>query len=129
MKANINVIEKSVPFEFMSVTYPLKLTWNVEAEIAEKFGNVGDALDSGGSYMRNVLEILTMMINEAVDIHNEESPEDMWTHLDVRYIGRHLNHNDAERIADAVMQAIINSRPESEDEELTDDEKNEAPSR
>lgn len=128
MKANINVIEKPVPFEFMGVTYPLKMTWNVEAEIAERFGDIGQAFD-GGKSMKNMLEVLAMLINESVDIHNEISPKDMWTHLDARYIGRHLDHNDAERIAGAVTQTILNSHPESAEEELTDDEKNGAPSR
>ena len=129
MKANINVIEKSVPFEFMGVTYPLKMTWNVLAEIAERFGSIGEALEDGGEQMRNMLEVITLLINEAVETHNEENPDDMWVKIDSRYVGRHLGSSDIKRVSDSIIETVISSNPDSENEELTDDEKNEVPSR
>lgn len=129
MKANINVIEKSVPFEFMGTTYPLKMTWNVLAEIAERFGSIGEALEDGGGQMRNMLEVITLLINEAVETHNEENPDDMWVKIDSRYVGRHLGSSDIKRVSDSIIETVISSNPDSENEELTDDEKNEVPSR
>lgn len=94
----------------------------------EKYGDIPLIFD-GGAAMKNMMDVLAMLINEAVDIHNEENQADEWGHVEARYLGRHMDHNDAERISKAITEVVKNSRPQSDDEELTDDEKNEDPSR
>lgn len=123
-----NVTERPVPFTLDGRTYDLKLTFWVEAEICQRFGGVLEAM-KGSDMLKNLLTILTLLINEAVDIHNDASREDPWDHLDERYVGRHLSHRDTKTIADTVSQVLQMSRPTVDEAALTDEEKNGSPSR
>lgn len=113
MKAN--VVEKTVSFPFCGKTYPLKATMNVEADIQENLGNIGEALSNNKSF-RNLITMLTILLNEAVDIHNDQN-EDQWEHLSERFVGRQISHDDAKHITDVIVQVFTGSRPEATDED------------
>lgn len=115
----VNVIEKTVPLELNGRTYPLKATWNVEAEIMEKFGDTPLNFKDGTpkESMTKVIQFLVIFINEAVDIHNDSS-EEKWDYVDEKYVGRYVSVHDFAKILNVVADVFLLSRPEaSEDSE------------
>ena len=123
MKAH--VIEKTVEFEFCGRKYPLKATMNVEADIQEQLGDISSALTEGNVF-RNLIKLLVILLNEAVDIHNDNHPDDQWEPVTERFVGRHITHDDAEKISNTIIEVFTGSRPETDPNDVeTDDEKNE----
>lgn len=123
MKAKVKDI--FTPYTFQGRTYELRATFNVEAELLDKFGGtVGDAM-TGNAAAKNALVIMEILINESVDWHNEKHPSDPWEYVDAKYIGRHVNEEGGiEVMMAAITNAMKASRPEINEDELTDEEKN-----
>jgi hypothetical protein len=118
----VNVIEKTVPFELNGRTYQLKSTWNVELAIMERFGE--NPLDlkneSTKESMAKIISLLTIFVNEAVDIHNDSEAE-KWDYVEERYVGRYISVYDFAKILNVVADVFSLSRPAPSGE---DDEKN-----
>jgi hypothetical protein len=66
----------------------------------------------------NLKYIVTTLVNEDVEIHNEES-EEKWKPVTENYIGRHISMDNIGIVTLTVIQAYTASLPakESEDEE------------
>lgn len=124
---NCNVIEQGTPFTLAGRTYDLRLTFWVEAALYERFGGGVERALTGPAVLKNVLAILTLLLNEAVGFHNESCPDDPWPELDERYVGRHLTSDGAAALIEVIHTVFYRSRPEGA--ELTDEEKNGSPSR
>lgn len=124
MKAKVKDI--FTPYTFQDRTYELRATFNVEAELMDRFGGtVGDAM-TGNAAAKNALVIMEILINEAVDWHNEKYPDNPWRYVDAKYIGRHVNDEEGgiQGMMQAITQTMTASRPEINEDELTDEEKN-----
>lgn len=115
MKAN--VIELTKPYTLNGRTYNLKATWNVEAEVQERFGSFQAVLENKENLFKNLLSVLTILINEAVDIHNETS-EEHWEPVSEKYVGRHIDMREPVKVVHLITDVFLRSRPEaSEDSE------------
>lgn len=114
MKAN--VIDLVTPFTLNGRTYNLKATWNVEAEVQERFGSVKTLLEDKDHLLQNLLSILTILINEAVDIHNDTDGE-KWQPVTEKYVGRYIDMSDPAKIIWLIAGVFGASRPETEKSE------------
>lgn len=122
---NANVLERTTPYTLNGRTYYLKATWNVEAEVQDRFGSVKAVLEKKEKLFKNLLSVLTILINEAIDIHNETSNE-QWEFVTEKYVGRHIDMSDPLKILYLITDVFIRSSPESEknrDEDFDDPNK------
>lgn len=118
MKSKVK--ERVTMFSFDGKEYPLKLTFNVIADIQDEFGDIESFLKAMDR-LRNQIWLLCVLLNEAVDIHNDEH-EEQWEHFTESQVGRKINVKDIEDIANCIYQVLELSFPESDGEET---EKNE----
>ena len=123
--------------------YKLALTLNAIIELQEIYGDLTAVIEKSKD-IKNLLTIFKILINEAVDNHNDVNPENQWEYVDERYVGRKLNIVKIKNLKGMLPAIFGASLPEPKNEETdetvvsdemkellseipdTDDEKNSA---
>ena len=110
-----DIKKRFIDFEFKGKTYPLTLSLNVIDEIQNRYGE----FDINTEKVSEIKWLLTTLINEAVDIHNDES-EDKWEYLSERYVGRYMDKDSIQNVSRVIADLSKSSLPATENED--DDE-------
>lgn len=93
----------------------MTLSLNVIDEIQNRYGE----FDINTEKVSETRWLLTTLINEAVDIHNNES-KDKWEHLSERYVGRYMDKDSLQNASRVIADLSKSSLPTTENED--DDE-------
>lgn len=115
-----NVKEEAVPFEFDGREYPLILNFNIIAAIQDKFGDIDTCFNSMDK-ARNQIWLLWVLLNEAVEIHNE-SDQEQWNAFTEAQVGRRINSDNVHEVAACLAKVMGVSLPDGEE---SDSPKNE----
>lgn len=97
-------------------TYKLALTLNAISELQKIYGDLNAVLVKSQS-INSLLEIFKILVNEAVDNHNDDCPDDKWDYVDERYIGRKLNVFNISNLKGILFAVFGVSLPEKKTEE------------
>lgn len=116
MKAIINAARRQ-PVVFNLDGRDLEITMSLDAiaEIQERFGDLGTALEktteTGG--IRTLISLLTILINDAVEEHNDTAPADHWEPYTERFIARRFGINDIGALRQLIAAVISGGLPDS----------------
>lgn len=99
----------------MSVTLNVQNQFIKEFKDPEKLKNMTTDIDL-------ILFQVAVLINEAVDIHNESNPSEIWEYITPKEIGRVYDRRSVKRLAAVVAMCLKNSRPEQEEDETDEGE-------
>lgn len=114
-----------VPVKIDDKERKLLFTLNVIDEIQEYYDqSIGEVLktafaEDAESQRRSygiIRKILTVLINEDVEMHNEEQ-EEKWDKVDEKYVGRRIGQHNLEYIAIKILEAWSGSLPKINEEE------------
>lgn len=109
--------------ELCGKVYPLQLTFNAIDELQEKYGSVEDALKKSAG-IKDLIEIIRILVCEACDIHNDDHPDDVWEKPTARKIGRMVTCDNVDEVNDALFKCFGLSLPEAENDKGGEEEKN-----
>lgn len=96
-------------------TYKIALTLNAISELQKIYGDLNAVLVKSQS-IESLLEIFKILVNEAVDNHNDDSPDDKWDYVEERYIGRKLNVFNIKNLRGMLLAVFGASLPEKKTE-------------
>lgn len=109
-----NINPKGKPLKIGGREYNLIFTINVIDDIQDHFDisidKLSDLISEPRKQFKVIRYILTALINESIEIHNEESP-DKWDKIDERYVGRHMTTSNLKEFADAILGAFADGTP------------------
>lgn len=97
-------------------TYKLSLTLNAIIELQKEYGDLSSVMEKSKD-LNQLLIIFRILVNEAVANHNDDFPEDVWEHVDERYIGRKLNLTNIASLKGIIPAVFGVSLPETKTEE------------
>lgn len=118
--AESEILPVYTPFIFKGRTYDLSVTLNVQNQFIKEFSNP-EKLKNMTTDIDLILFQLAVIINEAVDIHNESYPDDIWERVTPNEIGRVYDRRSVKRLASVVAMCLKNSRPAEAEEDKTDE--------
>lgn len=91
-------------------TYEIALTLNVIDRLQDKYGSISEAF-AATAKPDGFCDVLMELINDNLELHNEENPEDLWKPLTKAYIGRSVTAHNLREINDAILAAFDASIP------------------
>ena len=97
-------------------TYKLSLTLNAIMELQKEYGDLSSVMDKSKD-LNQLLIIFRILVNEAVDNHNDDHPGDKWEHVDEKYIGRKINLANISELKGIIPAVFGVSLPETKAEE------------
>lgn len=99
--------------------YQLLFTLNAIDDIQSHFdidiSDIGELFQESKKSIPTLRYILTVLINEGIDAHNDVS-EEKWAKLDERYVGRQINSQNMREFMTAVFKSFSDSVPEGEED-------------
>lgn len=106
--------------EYRGIEYPLVMNINVLQELQNKYGSfeawAHKVLLGNGETDLGALTFGTMaMINEGIDIHNEEHPDNKLEPLTQRQTGRMLTSVGLEEAAEKVLNLVAESNKSADE--------------
>jgi|GEM_PF-746989 len=111
---NARIKESTTPFELNGTKYNLVMNFNVIEAIQEEYGDF-DAITERFHEIKVLKFLLTAMINEAVDIHND-THEDKLRKVTAPYVGRYLDNDAITRAFNVMTQAMTKNMPQGQPE-------------
>ncbi|MBR3869001.1 MAG: hypothetical protein IKM66_06770 [Clostridia bacterium] len=111
-----NAKKEYVELKLGNRTYELSLTLNAIIELQNIFGDLTSVTEKSRD-LNQLLIIFRILVNDAVDNHNDDFPEDKWSHVDERYIGRKLNLTNLASLKGIIPAVFGVSLPETKNEE------------
>lgn len=115
MKAIINAARRE-PVLFNLDGRELEITMSLAAisEIQEAYGDLGAALDKTTEKdgIRVLVNLLTILMNDAVEDHNDAYPADPWPKYTERQISKRFGVNDVNMLRDLIGAVISGGLPE-----------------
>ena len=97
MQHNTDLRPACTQMTFAGKTYDVMFNISVVDAICEQFDCAANDIinlindTKGKEFRKNVVAITVTLINEAVDIHNEDYPDDQWKPITEKQIKRSLN--------------------------------------
>ena len=92
--------------------YEIALTLNVIDRLQDKYGSISEAF-AATAKPDGFCTVLMELINDNLELHNEEHPEDLWKPLTKAYIGRNVTAHNLREINDAILAAFDASMPKT----------------
>lgn len=125
---NARIIESDVkkntqPITIGNKTYEISFTLNVIDEIQKKYGDL-NALADVVEKTSEVKWLIALLVNEAIEEHNEDHPDDKWELLTESYIGRKLDVFNLKPVTSSIFAALGKSMPADKSIGEIDDELN-----
>ncbi len=111
-----NAKKEYVEFKLGNRTYKLSLTLNAIIELQNEYGDLTSVMEKSRD-LNQLLVIFRILVNDAIDNHNDDFPEDKWEHVDERYIGRKLNLTNIASLKGIIPAVFGVSLPETKNEE------------
>lgn len=108
--------KETVEFQLGKRTYKLALTLNAINELQKMYGSL-DAVFEKSQQINSLLEIFKILVNEAVDNHNDDFPNDKWEYVDERFIGRKIDITNIRNLKGILFEVFGVSLPEKKTEE------------
>lgn len=105
-----------IDLELGKRTYKLALTLNAIVELQNLYGDLTAVLEKSRD-LKQILTIFKILINEAVDNHNDDCPDEKWGYVDEKYIGRKLNISNIKKLSGLLPAVFGVSLPEKKAEE------------
>lgn len=106
-------------------TFNIVLTLSVIEALQERYDDLNGALEMLGDFKsmtKELAEIASVFINDDIDCHNEDFPNDKWEKVNPKWICRRIALNEkvegkilAVELSAVIMQAFKLSMPENED--------------
>lgn len=127
MKAIINGARKDpVYFALDGKELPINLSLAAISEIQEKYGDIGSAMERAALEKEGIgvlIDIVTILLNDAVETHNEEHPQEpAWELYTLRQISRRFGMQDIPILRKLLMAAMTGSLPDANVQgEVTDE--------
>ena len=118
--AESEILPVYTPFVYKGRTYELSATLNVQNQFIKEFKDP-EKLKNMTTDIDLILFQVAALVNEAVDIHNETNPPEVWDHVTPQQIGRVYDRRSVKRLAEVIAVCLKNSRPAA-DEDDEDDE-------
>lgn len=101
--------------------YGLRFTLNAIDDIQDNFdisiSQLTDLFKDEKKQIKSLRYLLTLLINEDIDCTNDETGESK-THLEERYVGRHIDSKNMQEIMSTILQAFSSSTPETDEDEI-----------
>lgn len=94
--------------------YEIALTLNVIDRLQDEYGSISKAFAATAT-PDGFCTVLMELINDNMDLHNEENPEDKWEPLTKAYISRNVTARNLNEINDAILAAFDASMPEADE--------------
>jgi len=94
--------------------YEIALTLNVIDRLQDEYGSISKAFAATAT-PDGFCTVLMELINDNMDLHNEEHPEDKWEPLTKAYISRNVTARNLNEINDAILAAFDASMPEADE--------------
>lgn len=111
-----NAKKEYVELKLGNRTYELSLTLNAIIELQNEYGDLTSVMEKSRD-LNQLLIIFRILVNDAVDNHNDDFPEDKWSHVDERYIGRKINLTNMASLKGIIPAVFGVSLPETKNEE------------
>ena len=92
--------------------YEIALTLNVIDRLQDKYGSISEAF-AATAKPDGFCTVLMELINDNLELHNEEHPEDLWKPLTKAYIGRNVTAHNLREINHAILAAFDASMPKT----------------
>ncbi|MBQ3603950.1 MAG: hypothetical protein IJA02_08930 [Clostridia bacterium] len=126
MKARIiesDVKKNTQPITIGDKTYDISFTLNVIDEIQGKYGglnNLADVVEKTSE----LKWLIALLVNEAIEEHNEDYPDDIWEKVTESYIGRRIDSFNLNTVTKSIFAALGASMPADKSIGNIDDELN-----
>ena len=123
---NSRIIESDVkkntqPITIGGKTYNISFTLNVIDEIQAKYGDLNKLADVVGK-TSELKWLITVLVNEAIEEHNEDYPDEKWDMVTESYIGRRIDSFNLNSFTKAIFAALGASMPADKSIGNIDDE-------
>ena len=109
---------KSTKVTLNNVEYGLNFTINAIDEIQDHFDiaieNLGEVLQDARKVFSTVRYIISVLINENIDVQNDAGAK--LPHISEKYVGRYLTVDNIPTFSNAILNAFVNGKPESDEE-------------
>lgn len=115
MKAIINAAKKQpILFRLDGRELEISMSLAAIAEIQDAYGDLGTALDKTMEKdgIRVLINLLTILLNDAVEEHNELNPAERWEPYTERQISRRFGVNDMGTLRSLIAAVISGGLPE-----------------
>lgn len=115
MKAIINAARKQpVMFRLDGRELEISMSLAAIAEIQDAYGDLGTALDKTMEKdgVRVLINLLTILLNDAVEEHNDAHPADRWEPYTERQISRRFGVTDVGTLRSLIGAVISGGLPE-----------------
>lgn len=112
--------QKYVPFKLGDREYPLSLTLNCIEAFQDRYSSLDGVFEKSAD-IKELKWILETLINEAVEIHNDDS-EEKWDKVSAGYIGRRISSDDISPCMDVLLKVFGASLPVAETDSKAEDE-------
>jgi hypothetical protein len=100
--------------------YGLRFTLNAVEDIQDLFdisiAELPKLLHDERNAFKNIKGILTILINEDIDCHNDESGEKL-PRVDARFVGRQMNVSEIGTLSASIFSSFSSSAPEADEDE------------
>lgn len=97
--------------------YGMRFTLNAIDDIQDMFGvgiaELPDLLNDKKTQIKNILKLITILINEDVDCRNDETG-DKTPHVEPRFVGRHISAVNIGDLKDKIFASLLNNMPEGD---------------
>lgn len=111
-----NAKKESVDLKLGDRTYALSLTLNAIIELQKEYEDISLVMEKAQD-LNQLLIIFRILVNEAVDNHNDDFPDDQWKHVDEKYIGRKIDLSNISALKGIIPAVFGVSLPASKEEE------------
>lgn len=109
---------KPVEIKLNNVSYGLSFTINAIDEIQDHYDksieDLAEILSDQRKIFSNLRYLLTILINENVDIQNDNGAN--LKHVTEKYVGRYINTNNLGEFSNAIFMAFSKGSPQSDEE-------------
>lgn len=123
MQHDTDMRPASTQMEYNGRIYDVVFNISAADSVCERFdcstndiiGLFNDTSDK--NFYKNAIAIIAILINEAIDIHNDDFPEDQWKPVTEKQMKRNLNHALFTDLYDALVKCYISGfvRKKTED--------------
>jgi len=112
---------KGVPINFDGYDRHFLFTINVIDELQEEYDKpiieiLTEAANIDVKNHSTLISVVTALVNEDVEIHNEETGEN-WPKVDKKYISRKITINNIDKIIAAITKSFVSGLPRGLDAE------------
>lgn len=101
--------------------FGLRFTLNAIDDIEDHFDiaieDIGELFKDKKNRIKNLKFVLSVLINEDVDCVKDETGKEL-PHVDERYVGRHINVQNAHEMTQKIFESVKAGTPEADDDDV-----------